>query len=254
MMTATTSIMKVLIMISVIQLLTTMFFVCFITEARVLTPYEQAVGQWNVALKPSGWKKSQVPSLLFPPLRESVLSNNAASVTTNKHSNNGMNCQLSIFGNGTFVMKRDTPSNSTDTLPIRGKWKVQPNPYCITDRQYDQLILESYPRVQKRASDNETLQKVDLRLQCRVWGRYGSGPIRRFMGFNNQGRSMSRMTHGTLLWNVKQSQEPKLPPWKSRRICASFTAKPIDSSTITGDYEEDFDDDANYDEDDYDDL
>lgn len=132
-------------------------------------------------------------------------------------------CHLDIFPNGTFCI--DT---SEDRMPVRGEWRLNPNPYCITDRQYDQLVLESYPRVQKRitADNEEVLQRVRLQLQCRVWGRYGSDPIRRIMGYQT-GRSMARMTHGTLLWKVQESQQINLPRWKARRICATFTARPI---------------------------
>ena len=202
--------------------------------ARVMTPYEQAVGQWNVTLKANGWNKKEVPSMLFPPIKSTVLSNDVDAVIP-PDTNTIMQCQLSLFSNGTFVMN----ASNKNRMPLRGNWKVQPNPYCITDRQYDQLVLQSYPRLQKQ--DDCVLQKVDMQLQCRVWGRYGSGPIRRFMGHNRVGRSMSRMTHGTLLWNVKESQETKVPYWKSRRVCASFTAKPVESSEEDDDGEEDFD-------------
>ena len=201
-------------------------------DARVLTPYEQAVGQWVVTLTSNGWRRSKVPSMLFPSLKTAA---NELPCETNT-----MHCHLSVFSNGTFVM--DAPSNLASTrMSLRGQWKLQPNPYCITDRQYDQLVLESYPRVQKRAFDEQVLQRVILRLQCRVWGRYGSGPIRQFLGFRS-GRIMSRMTHGTIVWNVQQSQETNLPWWKSRRVCASFTAKPIESPGEGDDEDFDFDD------------
>jgi hypothetical protein len=212
---------------------------CCLVGARVLTAYEQAVGQWDVTLKSNGWKKSEIPSMLFPPLKPSEVS---SAVVNDVDMNKPTHCQLFIFPNGTFVM--DAPVSSSERLPLRGQWKLQPNPYCITDRQYDQLVLESYPRVQKRASDEQVLQRVDINLQCRVCGRYGSNPMKRFMGYKT-GRSSSRMTHGTLLWNVKQSQENNMPRWKSRRVCASFTAKPIESSS----FEEEFDE-VDYDNDD----
>lgn len=200
-------------------------------DARVLTAYEQVVGQWDVTLRPNGWKKSKVFSMLFPPLRS--MDEDELAMARDK----SMQCRLSIFSNGTFSMVDGSSSNDV-LLPLRGTWKLQPNPYCITDRQYDQLVLESYPRVQKRASDESVVQRVIPQLKCRVWGRYGSGPIRKFMGYT---RTKSRMTHGTLLWNVQQEN---LPPWISRRVCASFTAKPIegtsDASVQVEEEEEDY--------------
>jgi hypothetical protein len=185
---------------------------CAVVDAGVLTPYEQTIGQWNVSLRCAA---NEVSAMLFPSREQ------AATKQKRVH------CHLDIFPNGTFCMDA-----SQDRMPVRGEWKLKPNPYCITDRQYDQLVLESYPRVQKRIiADNEeeeVLQRVKLQLQCRVWGRYGSDPIRRFVGYQT-GRSMARMTHGTLLWNVQESQQINISRWKSRCICATFTARPIEA-------------------------
>jgi len=225
-------------LLEILQVFVVLCFAVRLIDARVLTPYEQAVGQWDVTVKANGWKKSKVSSMLFPPLKSVLLSGDVDidSCLPDTVNNNNMHCHLSIFPNGTFVMDAPSDDNGKNRMPLRGNWKLQPNPYCITDRQYDQLVLESYPRVQKQ--QEQVLQRVDMRLQCRVWGRYGSGPIRKFMGHDNVGRSMSRITHGTLLWNVRESQEP---PWKSQRVCASFTAKPVESSNEEEE-EEDFDD------------
>ena len=168
--------------------------------------------------------------MLFPPLSRN--ENKLAMSTRDKK----MQCKLSVFSNGTFSMMDASSNDDVLLLPLRGTWKLRPNPYCITDRQYDELVLESFPRIQKRASDESIVQRVVPTLKCRVWGRYGSGPIRKFMGYT---RPKSRMTHGTILWNVQQEH---LPPWKSRRVCASFTAKPIEgtSDAVQVEEEEDF--------------
>jgi hypothetical protein len=196
-------------------------------DARFLTPYEQAIGQWDVSLKCAD---TEVPSMLFP-------SGDGAAFSQKR-----VQCHLDIFSNGTFCMNAP---NEKDPMPVRGQWKLQPNPYCITDRQYDQLVLESYPRVQKRITakhdKEEVLQRVGIRLQCRLWGRYGSDPIRKLLGYR-RGRCMARMTHGTLLWNVVESHLGDLPRWKARRVCATFEARPIQDES-SSQHDDDPDDD-----------
>jgi hypothetical protein len=75
-------------------------------------------------------------------------------------------CRLSLYPNGTFgiVSHNLNPTNhqrvsldrhlgttlqEQEQLLIRGKWTLQKNPYCVTDRFYDTIVLESYPRVKK---------------------------------------------------------------------------------------------------------
>jgi hypothetical protein len=55
------------------------------------------------------------------------------------------------------------------------------------------------------------------------------------------------MTHGTVLWNVQQEN---LPPWISRRVCASFTAKPIEGTSDASVQVEEEEEDYEYENDD----
>ena len=159
-------------------------------------------------------------------------------------------CRLSLYANGTFGMtdhhdsKIQSPSSS---LLIRGKWKLQTNPYCVTDRFYDDIILESYPRVQKlqqqqqfilpkethQHHDNRNycrentlsqsvsiirpIQKVRLKLRCRLSGHFSGGNRRRAMPFRfrppkNQHHYYARgkITHGVMsleeLYNIQDTK------------------------------------------------
>ena len=139
-------------------------------------------------------------------------------------------CCLSLYANGTFGLTGRSTSNCDNITPsmrqqnqqplkkslslllIRGKWKLLTNPYCVTDRFYDQIVLESFPRVQKELIQCSTtkkgssthsnhltpidsgknvkksrnaiiqpIQKVQLKLHCRLSGhftgnRYNSRP------------------------------------------------------------------------------
>jgi hypothetical protein len=126
-----------------------------------------------------------------------------------------LDCSLSVCPDGTFVL---TPLQKTvNRLPLSGQWKLLTNPYCITDRFYDKLVLQSYPRVE--ASRNNTpLQSVELDLSCRMWGKYSNGGL--FRGW----RPTGRMTHGTLVCK-KSIPNQKAPRWRmGRPILASFSA------------------------------
>jgi hypothetical protein len=224
------------------------------SNARVLSPQEQAIGDWDLSLRSPLWRRQEnddISHILFPPRQES----------SHKHDkrdhHRSLSCRLSIYPNGTFALKPkdDEHGDSTSSgalLTVRGTWKLQPNPYCVTDRQYDQLKLESYPRVQKfrnatleQDSPARILQRVNLQLHCRIWGRYGSDSIRKFAG-HPQGSSMSRITHGTVVWNdlLKNNNNNGVPWWKSKRpaVCATFSARPRTDATHSID-DEDYDDD-----------
>lgn len=151
-----------------------------VVDGRVLDSQELLVGTWNITLRCSpGWFRQN----LFPLKRQS-LNHKYRDYRTTKNSigtkfpnpfqirsfppkpgsenrlvgirSRAHECQLRIFANGTFQM---TPTNSatiarigneSDILPLRGYWKLYRNPYCVTDRYHDELVLTSYPRVQTR--------------------------------------------------------------------------------------------------------
>jgi hypothetical protein len=210
----------------------------FQVDSKSLNAYEQAIGDWKVELSCS---RKTSETLLFPLTKSAATSLEQpvardAEKAPSCWKRGRVDCRLSIFTNGTFVLAPYSCKDGTEEvplslqhLPVRGTWELFPNPYCITDRYYDQLTLKSYPRVKKRG-DNEILQTAQMRLDCHVCGRYGSGAVRKFLG-KPVGRIGSRMNQGTLVWEIQQDgqrKEKKLPWWRKRRVCATFTGRPIE--------------------------
>lgn len=141
-------------------------------------------------------------------------------------------CILNLQKNGKFTLHIDdnttkeqnnkqynehTTSPQIRHLPFQGEWYLTPNPYCVTDRQYDTITLLSQPRMRrvhmplqshkkgKSTIDPSTeteskimIEKATVEMRCKLWGRYGGGSIRNRIGWGH-GREMGRMTHGTVM-------------------------------------------------------
>ena len=182
-----------------------------------------------------------------------------------------LDCQLTIHPNGTFtILPGDNQFSEMSAeggeyslksfMPLRGRWQVLPNPYCVTDRSYDQVVLESYPRIEMKVSASkagelascgpsletagtrrnltvesdqnkgrkEGMDVVKLSLNCRMWGRYNR-PNGGLFGKWRPNYVRGRMTHGTLVWddteegptsNTRDSKSQR----QRRSIVASFSA------------------------------
>ncbi|KAL7472461.1 hypothetical protein ACHAXS_012815 [Conticribra weissflogii] len=134
---------------------------------------------------------------------------------------NTVSCILNLEKNGKFTMsilspdKADNSNNSlsrkqniqrhfsVNHLPLQGEWYLTPNPYCVTDRQYDTITLISQPRMRRIAKTSQNskifmIEKATVEIRCRLWGRYGGGSIRKLIGLGH-GRRMGRMTHGIVM-------------------------------------------------------
>lgn len=168
-----------------------------------LSATEQLIGDWDLRIKPNRGKLGgeHIPNAIFP------------SQTTKR--SRPMECRLSLHPNGTFSL---TPQEG---MPMNGWWELGRNPYCPTDRFYDDLLLKSYPRSQKEG--DAVLQHVMFSAKCRIYGRY-SGHDRR----------VGRINHGTLLWRDCGLDAPKPRNiwdwWNRNRVCASFTGRTIEGS------------------------
>jgi len=192
-----------------------LLLVSWTVEAKIWNAQELAVGEWDVTLR-GGWFFD--PAKIFP--KTSLRSPGNQDFSVRRHLwGSSMDCSLSVCEDGTFVM---TPANASGSsassiprkslrLDLRGNWKVFSNPYCITDRFYDQLTLRSFPR--RAISSSSRSSNVILDLSCRMWGRH--------VNSKRLGRK-GLMTHGTLVW--KESKKSRFPP---RRIVASFSAKRV---------------------------
>lgn len=206
-----------------------------LTFARTLSSTELAIGEWQVDLRCTD---STLYESIFP--QRNVTAPRTAKpvfqLFRKRHS-----CKLSIFPNGTFCLqpslqgaapppieeessKNDTTASSTATaafLPMHGRWTLRSNPYCVTDRFYDDLILSAFPRVQKSIHEDgevQVLRRLQVDLYCRLQGHYSHQGLLRWIR-----RQMSSergfLYHGTLL----QKEEAAEPWWRRRRVMASFT-------------------------------
>ena len=108
------------------------------------------------------------------------------------------------------IRHSDTDRTTTDSNlhnSLQGEWFLTPNPYCVTDRQYDTVTLIAEPRIRRAHSPEGILTEMaQIELRCKLWGRYGVGAVRHKLGFRH-GREMGRMTHGTVLVVREYKQE-----------------------------------------------
>lgn len=234
---------------------------------RPLNGMQLAVGEWDVELRPVGPPLASaldLKSRIFPATKS---SNKKAKQQRRKSS---LACSLSMAEDGTFVMQPKEQHDSDfgkrqrqrqSFLPLRGQWKLLPNPYCVTDRFYDLVALTSYPRQEVNQNDGSVIQTVELTLHCRLWGRHGMGkglsqpppsPTTTTTVSNAAKTTRSstttfvqqqteiqqphgKMTHGTLVWIERQSTAPRnnsnssvLPWWRRRRpILASISGRRV---------------------------
>lgn len=123
-----------------------------------------------------------------------------------------VDCRLNLQRNGRFTLlldnfdqhssyrtKNKNECSINNYQPMHGEWFLTPNPYCVTDRHYDEIILVSEPRIRRVYLPTSTVvEKATVEFRCKLWGRYSAGAVRRQIGLTH-GRSSSRMTHGTVL-------------------------------------------------------
>lgn len=209
----------------------------FAAEAKVWNAQELAVGEWDVTLR-GGWFFD--PATIFPrssPLRGGH-QDNEQFVVRRRPWGSTVDCTLSVCQDGTFVLAPGKASptmlpmnkNAVSTkhskrgrLDLRGHWNVLSNPYCITDRFYDQLTLKSYSRATTTSTSSWRSGSMDL--CCRLWGRHAKSDTMGRKGW---------MTHGTLVWK----EHNKKNPFRPRRIVASFSAKRLSHEPTQGGWED----------------
>jgi hypothetical protein len=180
-------------------------------KCEPIAAMDQAIGQWLVKLSPCSSWFTPNKQLIFPP--RGLYDEKESSALARRSS---LDCRLSLFRNGTFCMA--PMDDATPLSPIHGSWQVLSNPYCATDRYYDNVRMKSYRRCQK-SNEGATLQQGQFQLHAKMWGRYESytGIRRRLSRI-----PLPRMNHGTVVWKNDDVEES---PWKTRRVCATFTAK-----------------------------
>lgn len=184
-------------------------------NAGKIDSHDLLIGDWDTTLRCSNSRFGEV----FPPRVSAVLSKEEQrrwGTPRNFH------CRLSLHPNGTFGLEPSGTATS-QLLSVHGRWTLETNPYCVTDRFYDDLILDSYPRVQKkREGDEETVvRKLRLNFKCRLSGHF-TGDRLRFQDRDHFARG--KMSHGVLILQ-RDDDESKKPWWYRPRIAGSFSAR-----------------------------
>jgi hypothetical protein len=245
---------------STLTLLSAIILYCSLfTSARNLDSKELSIGVWNVTMK---CRRSSFTSDVFPPRiareRPNQTTKRRQWLPTWGDASRSFDCQLNLFSNGTFALQprdekswthlagtNNIPSSNQDDshqqppyLAVHGRWNVQSNPYCVTDRSYDEVTLASVPRVQTRITPDtepaevQAQQRLRLLMQCRLSGHCTDGGLaRRLQGSDSYSRG--RISRGVILSQDELSPVQKQdtdsnskPWWKSHnKVVASFSAR-----------------------------
>ena len=231
-------------------------------NAQLLSAYEQAYGHWGIKLSNhllsgrkwhlhtpddgndkddgknklrktrSGRRKIEEGDLqlLFPEVPRSGND----TIHTSSKSVRSVSCILNLEKNGKFslILAEDggDPFHNSSTIthhqPLTGEWFLTPNPYCVTGRHYDTLLLVSEPRMRRRS---DTVERATVELRCKLWGRYGGGGVRRTIGLKH-GRIRGRMSHGSILIVKEDSQGGNAR--KNREVVGTFGGKTLEDSEV----------------------
>ena len=236
----------------VLSLLT---FRCY---AQLLHPSDMAVGRWKVSLNRKD--RSLLESMVFPlsPISSSpernenedvskrIVKENLSATIPRTSRRRRLDCDLILDGDGTFTLMPPSEIQNGDVdgdiensirQPLRGFWNLKPNPYCVTDRHYDELKLESLPKVRVSSQDvvsestrieNNRLEQIRIEMNCNMWGRFGSNTIRHLLKMP-RGKDAGRLTHGTMSVVKIESgglkEKHSRSPSQRRVLFASFTAR-----------------------------
>lgn len=210
------------------------------THARTLESTELLVGDWDVAIHCKTKHhdifhplRSTEASLTIAPRNKKLFPLMASRNFRPRHRE--LSCRLSMFSNRTFEL-RPVPSltnaglGEDEVLAVHGKWSVQSNPYCATDRFYDDVHLVSYPRVQKQCtgengeeSTSRVLQRIEFNMHCRLYGHFTDGGLlRKLVGPEKYYRG--KMKQGRI---IRNRQVPTMSGARklSRHVIASFSGR-----------------------------
>ena len=231
--------------------------------SRLLSAYDQAYGTWRATLRKGFFRRHWLLEsssdnegdlqLLFPELRGGNVT--AQATDRIRHPVSSVTCDLSLERNGRFCLALSEAGSNEAHAPLRGEYYLTPNPYCVTDRWYDELLLESSPRTRRLYFDDCTIvERATVQMTCRIRGRYGSGSVRSIMGLEH-GRCRGRMTHGAILMRKERevhraSGETKKAPTE-RIVIGTFSALPVPANLDELEYSDGDDDDSvgdNFDE------
>lgn len=197
------------------------FFGASLTTAQVLGSHQLAAGEWKVTLR-----GRFDPTSIFPTTESHLPSE--IDARRGLLGTKVMDCTCSVSDDGTFCLRPEQSNNNH--LAVRGRWNVLSNPYCVTDRFYDQLTLQSYPRQHiVKGNDKEDMvidSTTAVKVHARLWGRYSR---------NRPGRG--KLSHGSLIVSAEESSEHKRRRWRPKPSI-SFSAVRSSSQSSKEDWED----------------
>jgi hypothetical protein len=209
-----------------------------VAQARFMPGPELAVGEWDLSLRcdPMFYKYE-----LFP-ARVGVSTESDALPETDQQNERlqTYDARLFLYENRTFSLEPEPAQQCC--MAVRGKWDLLENPYCATDRFYDQLLLTSLERFQEkrtfRRKESRLIQRLQFQINCRLQGHCASGGLFREGG--------GKVTHGAIVRKQlpveqgdKQSTQPaKQVSWlqrnkeamQRRQVAASFKGRRLNVS------------------------
>eukprot|EP01083_Nonionella_stella_P098787 277886_1 len=244
--------------------------------AQLIHPSDMVIGRWKVSLNRRD--TSLFESMIFPKQQEKevgeiqIYSRFNAKGRTLKKMKRRLECDLIFDADGSFTLvppndEDESPASkkrgSTCTAirsPLRGEWHLRPNPYCVTDRHYDELRLRSIPKVKSyqdemgprgpeddsspslspsaspSPSPSRQKEQITMEMQCKLWGRYGSNTIRHFLK-RPRGKDAGRMVKGQLSIvkivsddDANEDEIDILDASTRRVLCATFRGSRIPTS------------------------
>ncbi|GKY92649.1 hypothetical protein MPSEU_000235000 [Mayamaea pseudoterrestris] len=215
---------------------------CAAAANTALTPSvhrasQLAIGEWDLLLKCS---RDDYETVIFPHIKTHAPATLVPRFKWDLPQE--YPCRLSMFSNGTFSLEpkvNETASLARSNLnailtSIHGKWEALPNPYCATDRYFDELVLCSNSRVERQLPrragllpwtrrNEKLLKKIRFRLNCRLHGQYWSSDGLAFHAFGSKKACAGgRMSHGVLVTDQMDGVDRPDEWWRRRVVSGSF--------------------------------
>jgi len=202
-------------------------------RAGKIDAYDLLIGDWNATIRCS---RSVFTSELFPP--RVAASDSILQARKGWDLPRNFECRLSLYPNGTFGLEprssgKLVETGATDVTPlsVHGRWTLDPNPYCVTDRFYDQVCLRSYPRVKKKRMDGreeqeQVVKENVFRIQCRLSGHFSRGKLPLFRSTSKPFYARGKLSHGVFIISDDNQQESHRGRTRARpKVAASFAAR-----------------------------
>ena len=198
------------------------------TNARKIDSQDLLIGEWDARIR---CPESSFATELFPP-RRTVSAKTVQRKQRKWERPRSFHCRLLLYPNGTFGLEPTgsgwmAANEKSQILAVRGRWTLDRNPYCVTDRFYDQVVLKSYPRVQKKVVDGreEVLQTVKMQIQCRLSGHFSPGRLPFFRNRKHPCYARGKLSHAVLVLDRQMAKEDYHMKRRRPKVGASFAAR-----------------------------